>query len=92
MPGRPDIVLAKYRTVVEVRGCFWHAHPGCPYAVTPKSRPEFWEAKLRGNAERDRRNELALREAGWRTLIVWECETGRPERFNELALAILGGH
>ena len=76
LPGRPDIVLPKYRTVVEVRGCFWHRHEGCPFAYTPKSNREFWESKLNGNRERDRRNLRDLARLGWRVIEVWECELG----------------
>lgn len=74
LPGRPDIVLPKYRTVVEVRGCFWHRHEGCPFAYMPKSNREFWESKLNGNRERDRRNLRELARLGWRAIEVWECE------------------
>ena len=74
LPGRPDIVLPKHRTVVEVRGCFWHRHEGCPYAYTPKSNREFWETKLNGNRDRDRRNLRELRALGWRAIEIWECE------------------
>lgn len=76
LPGRPDIVLPKYRTVVEVRGCFWHRHEGCPFAYMPKSNREFWEAKLNGNRERDQRNLRELAKLGWRAIEVWECELG----------------
>lgn len=76
LPGRPDIVLPKYRTVVEVRGCFWHRHEGCRFAYMPKSNREFWEAKLNGNRERDRRNLRELASLGWRVIEVWECELG----------------
>ena len=75
LPGRPDIVLPRYRSVVFVHGCFWHRHPGCRFAYQPKSRREFWEAKLDGNAERDARHQLMLEAARWRVLTVWECET-----------------
>ena len=74
LPGRPDIVLPAYRTVIEVRGCFWHRHPGCRYAYTPKSNREFWIAKLEGNRERDLRNAEELVRLGWRVIVVWECE------------------
>lgn len=74
LPGRPDIVLPKYRSVIFVHGCFWHRHPGCRYAYTPKSRTEFWNEKLNGNVERDRENISLLRKAGWYPIIVWECE------------------
>lgn len=77
LPGRPDIVLPKYRTVVEVRGCFWHRHEGCPFAYTPKSNRVFWESKLNGNRERDQRNLRELARLGWRAIEVWECELGK---------------
>lgn len=74
LPGRPDLVLPRYRTVVEVRGCFWHRHEGCPFAYMPKSNRTFWEAKLNGNRDRDLRNLQQLQELGWRAIEVWECE------------------
>lgn len=74
LPGRPDIVLPRYRTVVEVRGCFWHRHEGCRFAATPRSNTAFWQTKLQANVARDARNVAALEEAGWRVLVVWECE------------------
>ncbi|MGY6566537.1 MAG: very short patch repair endonuclease [Halomonadaceae bacterium] len=75
LPGSPDIVLAKHRTVIFVHGCFWHRHPGCKYASTPKTNQDFWLPKFERNVERDARKEEALRALGWRVLIVWECET-----------------
>lgn len=77
LPGRPDIVLKKWRTVVFVNGCFWHAHEGCPRSRIPEDNHDFWEEKLRRNRERDRRDVGALLEAGWRVLIVWECACGK---------------
>ena len=74
LPGRPDIVLPKYRSVIFVHGCFWHRHPGCRYAYAPKSRTDFWNEKLNGNVERDRKNIHLLKKAGWYPIIVWECE------------------
>lgn len=71
LPGRPDIVLPRWRSVIEIRGCFWHGHENC--GRMPKSRQEFWGTKIADNRERDARNEAALRDAGWRVLIVWEC-------------------
>lgn len=75
LPGRPDIVLPKYRTVIFVHGCFWHRHGGCLFAYTPKSRREFWQQKFRANRLRDRRSDAALTRLGWRVLVIWECET-----------------
>ncbi|HJP89175.1 MAG TPA: very short patch repair endonuclease [Candidatus Limnocylindrales bacterium] len=87
LPGRPDIVLPRHRTVVFVHGCFWHRHEGCRYAYTPKSRQEFWSAKLNGNAERDARDRQRLRDLGWRVEVVWECEVSN-ERLSGLTEAI----
>ena len=74
LPGKPDIVLPKYKTVVFVNGCFWHGHEGCKYFVPPKTNTEFWYAKFKYNQERDERNYQKLRDLDWRILIVWECE------------------
>lgn len=74
LPGKPDIVLPRLRTCIFVHGCFWHRHPGCRYAVLPKTRAAFWAAKLEGNVGRDRRAVEALRNAGWTVFIIWECE------------------
>lgn len=74
LPGRPDIVLPKYRTAIFVHGCFWHCHR-CRYgSVVPATRADFWAAKRGGNVARDRRNAAALRKLGWRVLTLWECE------------------
>ncbi|MDR9750992.1 DNA mismatch endonuclease Vsr [Pseudomonas sp. SZMC_28357] len=75
LPGTPDIVLPKYHTVVFVHGCFWHRHPGCRYASTPKTRQDYWLPKFEANVMRDARKEAQLHELGWRVLVVWECET-----------------
>jgi DNA mismatch endonuclease, patch repair protein len=75
LPGRPDIVLRSYRTVIFVHGCFWHRHPGCPYAYSPKTRVEFWEGKFAQNVVRDQDAQASLSLAGWRVVTVWECET-----------------
>ncbi|MFC4168316.1 very short patch repair endonuclease [Teichococcus aestuarii] len=76
LPGRPDIVFPRHRVVVEVRGCFWHRHPNpaCRNVVLPRARAEWWAAKLQANVDRDHRNEELLAEAGWRTIVVWECQ------------------
>lgn len=85
LPGRPDIVLPKYRTVIFVHGCFWHRHKGCIETTTPKTRTEWWQAKFDGNVERDRRNQRALRKLGWKVIVVWECETKKPEEIDKVA-------
>ncbi len=74
LPGRPDIVLPRYRTVIFVHGCFWHRHKRCTNSVVPKTRRDFWLSKLDSNVLRDRRNAKALRSLGWHVLVVWECE------------------
>lgn len=74
LPGRPDLVFRSKRKVIFVHGCFWHRHSGCKLARMPKSRLEFWEPKLQGNAERDRRTQSDLEDMGWASLVVWECE------------------
>ena len=74
LPGKPDVVLPKYKTVIFVNGCFWHAHAGCQWFVPPKSNSEFWQKKFQYNIDRDERNYAKLKELGWRVLIVWECE------------------
>lgn len=73
LPGRPDIVLPKWKVAIEVHGCFWHRHEGCRFASVPATRPEFWAEKFAANVARDRRNLEKLQEAGWRTVVVWEC-------------------
>lgn len=73
LPGRPDIVLPKWKVAIEVHGCFWHRHEGCRFASTPATRPEFWAEKFATNVARDRRNLEKLQEAGWRTAVIWEC-------------------
>ena len=79
LPGRPDMVFPRHRAVIMVHGCFWHRHPGCKHASTPKTRESFWKNKLEDNVARDRRNETALRELGWRVMVIWECETRDSE-------------
>ena len=82
LPGSPDIVLPKYKTVVIIQGCFWHRHgPGCGInARVPRSNTGFWVPKLERNVQRDTRTHQALRDAGWRVLVVWECELKRAVR------------
>jgi DNA mismatch endonuclease, patch repair protein len=75
LPGTPDIVLPRHRVAVLVHGCFWHRHPNCQFAYTPKTRLDFWSRKFEQNVERDQRNEVALKERGWTVVTIWECET-----------------
>ena len=74
LPGKPDIVLPFYHTVIFVNGCFWHQHPGCRKATIPQSNRQFWKKKLTRTLERDEQNRSDLREMGWNIITIWECE------------------
>lgn len=74
LPGKPDIVLPKYKTVIFVHGCFWHGHEGCKYYVVPKTKTEWWLNKINGNIENDKKAFKALRQLGWKIIEIWECE------------------
>ena len=74
LPGKPDIVLPKYKTAIFVNGCFWHKHEGCKSFVWPQNNAEFWRKKIESNAERDAHNYEELAQLGWKVLIIWECE------------------
>ena len=74
LPGTPDIVLPKYKTVVDVRGCYWHRHKGCKKTTTPLTNVEFWQKKFTENIARDQRTEAELRRLGWRVIVIWDCE------------------
>ena len=91
LPGHPDIVLPKHKTVVEIRGCFWHRHFGCKKTTTPSSNVEFWKEKFERNVERDLKNEKLLRELGWRVIVVWECELKDATRLPLLVEQIKAG-
>ena len=73
LPGKPDIVLPKHRTIIFVHGCFWHRHIGCPRTTTPKRNADFWQEKFASNIERDRRKARELKRLGWRVYTLWEC-------------------
>ena len=90
LPGKPDIVLPRYRTVIFVHGCFWHRHCGCKIATTPKSNTEFWVEKFDRNVARDTRSRELLEAQGWRVMIVWECELGSGSKAAEAALRVAG--
>lgn len=84
LPGRPDMVFSGRRKIIEVRGCFWHRHSGCPDATTPRTRAEFWDAKFRATIARDIRNMASLEASGWEIMVVWECETASPSLESKL--------
>jgi DNA mismatch endonuclease (patch repair protein) len=84
MPGKPDIVLPKYRTCIFVNGCFWHLHEGCKYFVWPKSNSDFWEHKLRTNRDRDLKAYQSKQEEGWHVIVVWECELKKEKQKHTL--------
>ncbi len=79
LPGKPDIVLTKYQTVIFVHGCFWHRHKNCPDATVPKTRTEFWVQKFAKNVQRDKKVQKSLRQLRWNVIVVWECETKKPD-------------
>jgi len=93
MPGSPDIVLPRFRSVILVHGCFWHRHddPDCRLARMPKSRIEFWGPKLASNQARDERVRRALEALGWRVLVIWECEVKDQGKLRREILEFLGG-
>jgi DNA mismatch endonuclease (patch repair protein) len=84
-PGRPDLLLPKWRAAIMVHGCFWHRHEKCRFATTPATRPEFWNAKFRSNVDRDARDVSELRRRGWRVAVVWECCLRPKGSANEIA-------
>ena len=92
LPGKPDIVLPKYKTAIFVNGCFWHGHEGCKYFRLPKSNVEFWKEKIERNIERDRESMQALFDLGWKVVRVWECElrnkANREETLNKIYTSI----
>ena len=73
LPGKPDIVMKKYKTAIQVRGCFWHQH-GCKYSNVPKSNKTYWIPKLKQNKKRDRLNDKKLKKLGWKIIVIWECK------------------
>ena len=79
LPGTPDIVLKKYKTVIFVNGCFWHMNEGCKYFVWPNDNSEFWKNKLLANKERDEKEKKEIEELGWKVIVVWECQLKKAE-------------
>ena len=94
LPGRPDLVLPGKRAVIQIQGCFWHAHDGCALFTLPATRRPFWQDKLLGNRQRDDRNKQALLNAGWRVATVWECalRSGDTTSLRRLEQWLQSGH
>ena len=93
LPGKPDIVLPKYKAVIFVNGCFWHGHEGRRYFVWPKNNAEFWKEKITGNIQRDKHNHQLLANQGWRVIEIWECQLKRSvvdNTLQNLVLQIIG--
>ncbi|MBN2402764.1 MAG: DNA mismatch endonuclease Vsr [Spirochaetes bacterium] len=84
LPGKPDLVLKKYNTVVQIHGCFWHRHKGCKYFVIPKTRTEWWLNKINDNINRDKENKKKLKKLGWKTFVIWECKLRGNKRADTL--------
>lgn len=80
LPGKPDIVLPKYKCVIFVHGCFWHHHQGCNKSKMPKTNAEFWQNKIQANVKRDKANQIDLAKLGWQALVVWECNIKKDVR------------
>jgi DNA mismatch endonuclease (patch repair protein) len=79
LPGNPDVVLPRHHKIIFVHGCFWHGHPCCPRSKRPTTNQTFWDRKLDGNLERDKRFQAELSSMGWKVLVVWQCETKVPD-------------
>ena len=93
LPGKPDIVLPKYKAVIFVNGCFWHGHEGCRYFAWPKNNAEFWKEKITGNIQRDKHNHQLLANQGWRVIEIWECQLMKSvvdNTLQNLVLQIIG--
>tara|TARA_B100000674_G_scaffold410126_1_gene357831 strand:+ start:97 stop:519 length:423 start_codon:yes stop_codon:yes gene_type:complete len=89
LPGSPDIVLPKYKTVIFVHGCFWHRHDNCKYASTPKTRQEFWNKKFTTNIDRDLVIQNKIKNLNWRSIVIWECETKNMENLRYKIIDVL---
>ena len=82
-PGKPDIVLPKYKIVIFVHGCFWHGHKNCKKSTLPQTNYEFWKNKIQGNTERDKSNQKQLKKLGWKIIVVWQCQIKNRELFEK---------
>jgi DNA mismatch endonuclease (patch repair protein) len=92
LPGSPDLVFPRHRKVVLVHGCFWHQHQGCSLVRQPKNNSAYWLPKLAGNVERDHRVQAELAALGWGILIIWECDTRKPDKIGDQLVGFLGTH
>ncbi|MFC1899553.1 very short patch repair endonuclease [Chloroflexota bacterium] len=90
LPGKPDIVLPKYKTVIFTHGCFWHGHEGCKASKLPETRREFWENKIRDNVERDKRNINPLEQNGWKVIVLWQCELNNELKHRRKIAELIG--
>lgn len=88
LPGKPDMVFPKYKTVLFIHGCFWHGHEGCRYYVVPKTRTDWWLAKISGNKTKDADSIIKLEQLGWKVIILWECEL-KPGKVDEVLQNLL---
>ena len=88
LPGKPDIVLPKYKTVIFVHGCFWHRHKGCKFAYNPKSRENFWNNKFNDNVTRFKKVKKELEKLSWKVVVIWECEVGQIDALGKLIRSI----
>ena len=91
LPGKPDIVLPKYKTIIFVNGCFWHGHVGCKYSKLPKTRHKWWSEKIEYNKTNDKKNNNLLKKSGWKIIIIWECvlKTNKSQKIlNKLRLKL----
>ena len=84
LPGKPDIVLPKYKTVIFVHGCFWHGHSGCKRGNIPKTNKNYWIPKINKNKDRDRKHRSQLKKQGWKVAVIWECQCHNEKVFNKL--------
>lgn len=91
LPGKPDIVLTKYKTIIFVHGCFWHQHPGCKFAYMPKSNVEFWTDKFKKNMTRDQTVQSLLKEMGWNVIVIWECQLNNDPLFIQQCSKLIQG-
>ena len=87
LPGKPDIVLPKYKTVIFVHGCYWHRHQGCKNCTTPSTNRDFWLKKFQANVDNDQKHKSQLEAAGWQVLVLWECEV--EKHFDSLMLSVV---